>query len=349
MRPVPECSERKGDHTVEKEVKTVSAKRKQTIRLIKDNNSVLILAALLAACFLFVDGYKNGFYNVIVYSSVYGVICLGLGLVMITGNIDLSVGFQAGLAGVTTVLCFNMTYGATGNPVLSLVIGILAAMVTGALTGLINGFVIAKVGVSPLIATIATNYIFKGLVFYFAQSSFAPDDADIVKTIAKTQLFGFRWLTPSVILFLVIVIIMGFWMYKTKFGNQLHVVGDNPEAASYAGISVTRTVLISYIVCGVLAAISGFLMVSNDGYAIYTQGNSLATFPISCCVIGRIKMSGGKGTVVHMLLGVVIMRAISTMMSVLFLSTDMVNMITGVLLVAVLIIDRFTSSKSADE
>ena len=317
--------------------------------MLKDNNSVLILAILLAAAFLFVDGYANGFYNVIVYSSIYGVVCLGLGLVMITGNIDLSVGFQAGLAGVTTVLCFNAVYSASGSAVLALVVGIIGALVTGALTGLINGVVIAKVGVSPLIATIATNYIFKGLVFNFAQSSFAPEDAEIVKVIAKTKLFGLRWLTPAVIGFVVILVLLGIWMYKTRFGNRLHVVGDNPEAAAYAGINVSRTVLVTYILCGVLAAVSGFLMVSYDGYAIYTQGNSLSTFPISCCVIGGIKMIGGKGTVVHMLLGILIMRAISTMMSVMFLSTDMVNLITGILLVAVLIVDRFTSTKNADE
>lgn len=335
---------------MEKEISTAASSRKrQAIRMLKDNNSVLILAVLLAAAFLFVDGYSNGFYNVIVYSGIYGVICLGLGLVMITGNIDLSVGFQAGLAGVTTVLSFNAIYGATGNSVLSLVISILVAMVTGAVTGFVNGTVIAKIGVSPLIATIATNYIFKGLVFNFAQSSFAPADADIVKVIAKTKLFGLRWLTPAVIIFVVIVALLGLWMYKTRFGNRLHVVGDNPEAAAYAGINVSRTVLVTYILCGVLAAVSGFLMVSFDGYTIYTQGNSLATFPISCCVIGGIKMAGGKGTVVHILLGVVIMRAISTMMSVMFLSTDMINLITGILLVAVLIIDRLTSTKNADD
>ena len=334
---------------MEKEVKTLTG-RPQMVRLIKDNNSVLILALLLLACFTLVDGCSNGFYNVIVYSSIYGVICLGLGLVMITGNIDLSVGFQAGFAGVTTVLSFNAVYAATGgNAVISLVVSILVAMVTGALTGLLNGVVVAKVGVSPLIATIATNYLFKGLVFNFAQSSFAPADADAVKIIAKTKIFGLKWLTPSVIIFAVIVALIVLWMYKTRFGNRLHVVGDNAEAAAYSGIPVDKTVLITYIICGVLAAVSGFLMVSFDGYTIYTQGNSLATFPISCCVIGGIKMSGGKGTAIHILLGVLIMRAISTMMSVLFLSTDMVNLITGVLLVLVLIIDRFTSAKSADE
>ena len=335
---------------MEKEVTTVSLSRKQqAVRLLKDNNSVLILAVFLLAAFLFVDGYVSGFYNVIVYSSIYGVICLGLGLVMITGNIDLSVGFQAGLAGVTTVLTFNAVYGATGNGILSLIVGILAALVTGALTGLLNGVVIAKIGVSPLIATIATNYIFKGLVFNFAQSSFAPADAELVKVIAKTKLFDLKWLTPAVILFAVFVLALGLFLRKTRFGNNLYVVGDNQEAAAYAGIRVSRTVLITYVLCGVLAAVSGFLMVSYDGYAIYTQGNSLSTFPISCCVIGGIKMAGGKGTAVHILLGVLIMRAISTMMSVMFLSTDMVNLITGILLVAVLIIDRITSTKSADE
>ena len=284
-------------------------------------------------------------------SYVITGLCVGLAAVLMMANVKSS-NPQASNGKEMEIILAVVLGGVSvtgGNSTLSLIISIVAALITGALTGLLNGFVVAKIGVSPLIATIATNYLFKGLVFNFAQSSFAPTDADAVKVIAKTKLFGLRWLTPSVIIFVVIVILLGLWMYKTKFGNRLHVVGDNPEAASYSGISVSKTVLITYILCGVLAAVSGFLMVSFDGYTIYTQGNSLSTFPISCCVIGGIKMAGGKGTVVHMLLGVLIMRAISTMMSVMFLSTDMINLITGILLVAVLIIDRFTSTKSADE
>jgi ribose/xylose/arabinose/galactoside ABC-type transport system permease subunit len=329
--------------------KVKSQKKQQATQLLKDNNSVLILVILLVVAFLFVDGFKNGFYNVVIYSAEYGLICLGLGLVMITGNIDLSVGFQAGLAGVTTVLVFNAIYGATGSSVLALIASIVGALITGAITGFFNGFVITKVGVSPLIATIATNYIYKGLVFSYAQSSVAPTDADTIKLIAKYKIGGLRWLTPMVIIFVVVMALFFFWMYKTKFGNRLHVVGDNPEAAAYAGISVTNTTWVTYVLCGILAAVTGFLMVSFDGYTIYTQGNSLSTFPISCCVIGGIKMAGGKGTVVHVLLGVVIMRTIQAIMSALFLSTDWVNFITGALLILVLVMDRFTSTKNADE
>lgn len=335
---------------MEKEVNlTAVDRKKQNIRILKDNNSVLILVILLAVGFFLVDGFSNGFANVIVYSAEYGAICLGLALVMITGNIDLSVGFQAGLASLTTVLAFNAVFAATGNGALSLLVGVIAALVTGAATGFINGFVVTKIGVNPLIATIATNYIFKGLVFFYAQNSFAAADASVINTVAKTRIGGLRWLTPMVIIFVALVALVFFWMYKTKFGNRLHVVGDNPEAASFAGISVSNTVLVSFVLCGVLSAVTGFMMASFDGYAIFTQGNALGTFPISCCVIGGIKMAGGKGTAVHVLLGVLIMRVIQGMMSAMFWNADRVNLVTGILLVVVLIIDRFTSSKSAND
>ena len=126
------------------------------------------------------------------------------------------------------------------------------------------------------------------------------------------------------------------------------MVGDNAEAAAYAGISVQKTVWATYVLCGLLSAVCGFIMVSNAGFAIYTQGNSLATLTISCCVIGGIKMSGGKGTAIHVLLGVLIMRVISQMMTALFLSQAWVNLITGALLIVVLIIDRLTSNKEAE-
>ena len=334
---------------MEKKVKAVAADKKQMTRLVKDNNSVLILVALLLVAFILVDGFTKGFYNVFIYAAEYGAICLGLGLVMITGNIDLSVGFLAGVAGVATVMSFNAVYAATGNALLAIVAGLVCALVTGAVCGLLNGFVITKIGVSPLIATIATNYIFKGVVFMFAKSSYPLTDSAAMQVISKTKIGGMRWLTPMVIFFFVLIAIFFLWMYKTKFGNRLHVVGDNPEAAAYAGISVPTTVLVTYIVCGVLAAVTGFLMVSYDGYAIYTQGNAMATFPISCCVIGGVKMAGGKGTAIHVMIGVLIMRTIQTMMNCMFLSPAWVNFITGVLLIVILLVNRLTSAKNADD
>ena len=113
--------------------------------------------------------------------------------------------------------------------------------------------------------------------------------------------------------------------------------------------TLTYPAVLMLMMCGVLAAVTGFFMVSNAGYAIFTQGNGLSTLPISCCVLGGIKMAGGKGTAIHILLGVLIMRIISQMMTAMFLPADRVNLITGILLIVVLLIDRFTSTKNADE
>ena len=323
-------------------------KNKKMVRTFMDNNSVLILVALLFVAFIGIDAFRTSFYNVILYSAMYGIVCLGLSLIMITGNIDLSLGYMAAFCGVTLVLVFNAIYGSTGNAVAGLVVGTICAIVVGGILGAFNGFIVTKVGISPLIATIATNYIYQGLVFNFAQTSFAPTDKTLISSIAKTQIGGIKWLTPMTIIFALFVIGVFLWMYKTGFGNRLHVVGDNPEAAEYAGISVSNTVWVTFIIAGVFAAVTGLMMVSFNGYAIYTQGDFLGTFPISCCVIGGIKMTGGKGTAVHVLLGVLIMRTISTMMSAMFWNAYRVNLVTGILLVLVLIVDRLTSEKHAD-
>ncbi len=326
----------------------LGSRHKKMVRTFMDNNSILILVVLLFVAFIGIDAFKTSFYNVILYSALYGVVCLGLSLIMITGNIDLSLGYMAAFCGVIVVLTFNGIYESTGNAALGMAIGIIAALIVGGILGAFNGFIVTKIGVSPLIATIATNYIYQGLVYNFAQTSFAPTDKTLISSIAKTQIAGIKWLTPMTIIFVLFIIGVFAWMYKTGFGNRLHVVGDNPEAAEYAGISVPQTVLVTFIIAGVFAAVTGFMMVSFNGYAIYTQGDFLGTFPISCCVIGGIKMTGGKGTAVHVLLGILIMRTISTMMSAMFWNAYRVNLVTGILLVLVLVIDHFTSEKKED-
>lgn len=335
------------EEKVKQEAKAAERKN-QRIRLLKDNNSVLILAVLLFIGLVLVDGFTTSFYNVFQYSALYGIVCLGLGLIMITGNIDLSLGYMATFCGISCVTTFNAIYASTSNAVLGTVVGLIVALAVGCLLGCFNGLIVTKFGVSPLIATIATNYIYEGAVLQFASSSYALDEKSVIQTVARTQIFGQRWLTPMLIIFVLFVVGVFLWMRMTRFGNRLQVVGDNPEAAEFAGISVSKTVWVTYIIAGFCAAVCGFLLVSFSGYSIYSQGITLGTFPISCCVIGGIKMSGGKGTAVHVLLGVFIMRVISNIMSAMYWNTAYVNLATGIVLIAVLIVDRFTSSKSAD-
>ncbi len=326
-----------------------SAKKSQTSHFLKNNNAILILVVLLFVAFIGVDGFTGTWYNVALYAAEYGICCLGLALVMICGNIDLSVGYNAAFSGVMFVTTYNAIYTATGSAAPAIIVGLIVALITGGLLGAFNGVIITKIGVSPLIATIATNYIYQGLVMNFAKTSYAPVNKDPITPIAKYQIFGQKWLTPMVVIFLLFIVGVYLWMYFTKYGNRLHIVGDNPEAAEFAGISVSKTAFTTFVLCGIMAGMTGFMMVAFSGAAIYTQGTTLGTFPISCVIIGGIKMTGGKGTAVHVLLGVLIMRCVSTMMSTMFWDTNRVNMVTGILLIAVLIVDKFTSTKGADD
>ena len=312
-------------------------------RTLLNYNSAVILVVLLIIGSFFISRFTRNFSTIVFESSLYGCIAIGLALVMITGNIDLSVGFQAATSAVLVVLVIN----ATG----SVLVGVIAALAAGLIMGAINGFVVTKLGISPLIATIATNYIYKGIVYYFTKdgSIYPADDLRnaLRNNIARLQFGGSRFLALTVIIFVVILIVLAFVMRKTAFGNHLYIAGDNAEAGKLAGINTDRTAFFAYVLCGFLCGLAGVFLASNQGAAIYTLGEGRDVFAISACVIGGIKMAGGKGTMLNVLIGVLIMRMISTAMNLLLIPAAWVDFVSGLLLIVVLIIDRVTSGEDA--
>ena len=187
-------------------------------RLVADYNSVAIVLALLILASFVVDGFNGKSINtILIQASLYGFVALGLALVMITGNIDLSVGYQVCTAAIVCVLVLN----ATGSMLLAAIV----ALIVGMATGSINGLVVTKIGVNPLIATIATNYIYKGFSYYFTENgALSPlkEYKDTLKGIAKAQLFDTKWLTVTIIIFIVVAAISIVSFRKTKALEELN-------------------------------------------------------------------------------------------------------------------------------
>ncbi len=125
----------------------------------------------------------------------------------------------------------------------------------------------------------------------------------------------------------------------------MYIEGDNRLAGQLAGISIKRVTFIVYILCGVCCGIAGVFLASNLSAATYTLGEGRNVFAISACVIGGIRLLGGKGTMLNVLIGVLIMRIISTSMNLLFLPIAWVDFVSGAFLIAVLIIDRHTGCR----
>lgn len=316
--------------------------RRKIISFLKNDNAILILVLMALLSSFLVDGMTRQFDTIILEASIYGILAIGLSVVLVTGNIDLSIGFQAATCSIVTVFVFNMTNG-------SFPITCAAALAAGALMGLFNAFTVVKLGITPLIATIAANYIYQGIVYYFTRSgAFYPDGElrkELQNVLYNNRLFDMRALSVTVLIFAAILIVLFIFMKRTRTGISLYITGDNSEAGALAGVSITRARILAYLICGLCCAIGGLFMASRSGAAIYSQGEGKNVLAISACVIGGVKMAGGKGTMVNVLIGILIMRFISTAMNQMLIPTAWVDFVSGALLVVILIIDKFTAVK----
>jgi ribose/xylose/arabinose/galactoside ABC-type transport system permease subunit len=308
-------------------------------KLILKYNSVIIVLLLFLFGISFVDNFINSrsIFNTLLEISLYGMIAIGLSLVMITGAIDLSVGYVAGFSAVLTVLLVNITG--------SIWVGVLTALAAGVIMGMINGSIVTKLGISPLIATIATNYIYKGLSYAVTNKESLRSNYPELAGVYKFRLFDQTYLSLSILVFAAVLIALWIFMKYTKKGLNIYITGGNAEAGELAGINTKRTLLISYALCGLCCAIAGIFMASLSNAAFYTQGSGRDMFAISACIIGGLKMAGGSGTMTNVLIGIVIMRLISTIMNLTAVPSSWVDFVSGTLLIVVLIIDRFTKKQ----
>lgn len=318
------------------------ASKNKIVTILKNDNAIIILVLIAVLSSFLVEGMTQQFDTVILESSIYGILAVGLGVVLVTGNIDLSIGFQAAICAIVTVVIFNATNG-------NIFITCIAALAAGILMGLFNAFTVVTLGITPLIATIAANFIYQGVVYYFTKDGAFYPTGDLRKALQealyKNQFLDTKALSVIVLIFLAILIILFFFMKKTRSGISLYITGDNSEAGALAGINIDRAKVLAYLVCGVCCAIGGLFMASRSGAAIYSQGEGKNVLAISACVIGGVKMSGGKGTMINVLIGILIMRFISTVMNQMLIPTAWVDFISGILLVVILIIDKFTATK----
>ena len=312
-------------------------------RMLFNYNSIVILLLLLAIGSFFIGRFTRNYTTILTEASLYAFIAIGLSLVMISGHIDLSVGFQAATSAVVLILVINSTG--------SVVFGVIAAVTSGLIMGAINGAAVAGIGISPLIATIATNYIYMGFVYFFTRDgSIYPEGAlrdSLRNNISRLRFFNTSVITLTVVLVAVALIVLAVVLKRTNFGSNLYITGDNAEAGKLAGINTRRTTFYAYILCGCCCGVAGVFLASSQGAAIYTLGEGRDVFAISACVIGGIRMAGGKGTMLNVLIGVIIMRMISTGMNLLFITSAWVSFVSGVLLLSVLLIDKFTSARKA--
>jgi ribose transport system permease protein len=259
--------------------------------------------------------------------SLTAIAAIGQTMVIITGGIDLSVGSVLALSGLSTGMLL-----ATGWP---LVPSIVAGLLVGMIFGACNGLLITRVGLPPFIATLGMLSIGRGLVYVLTKGYpvTVPRGEDLLLQVGQ----GYVGIVPvPVIIMLAITVIATLFLSKTTLGRYVYAVGGNEEAARLAGIDVSRVKMFVYTVSGLLAAVSGIILLSRLVSAQPSAGLGFELPVIAAAIIGGTSLVGGEGTVLGAVLGAAIIGVLENGMVLLGVNTYAQQAVTGaVILVAV--------------
>ncbi|TAH64479.1 MAG: ABC transporter permease [Anaerolineaceae bacterium] len=284
---------------------------------------IVVFMSFLSDAFL----TTNNLLNVVRQSAVYGVLAIGVTLVIITGEIDLSTGSIVGLSGVLTATALK-----AGVPIiLSIGIGLLS----GAVCGLINGILVTYGNVPSFVTTLGMQGIVRGASLLIS-GGYPISGFDKVYTfIGKGKVFGVP--VPMIILF-VLAIIMHYILGWTKFGRDLYAIGGSRKAALYSGITVKKDIIKAFILSGIFAAIGGIMLSARLGCAETIAGAGYESMAVASAVIGGASLAGGKGTILGTVVGTFIIGVIGNGMTLLSVQAYWQQVVQGaIIIIAVLV------------
>jgi len=294
---------------------------------------VLLLLAWLAVCAGFTSllpyflTTQNAL-TILNFSAVTFVVSAGFTVALIGGGIDLSIGSAMMVSGVTAGTLFL-----SGVP---LWIGLAVGLLTGPLIGFINGLLVTRLRVNPLIATLSMLFVLRGMGFFFAGSQLRQI-RDPGFRFARQLVFG----VPTSVYILAIVFVLTFILLRyTQLGRHLKALGGNPAAAAQSALNVDRYRLLLYTICGTYAGTAGILLASVLGASDPNAGTGREFAVATAVFLGGASLSGGRGSIVGTLIGVVFMTTVANGLTQLGALPETVLIVSGLLLIAAVAIDQ---------
>lgn len=258
------------------------------------------------------------------------IMATGLTVSLIGGHTDFSIGSIFGCSAFAAGLLMEAGF--------NVVFSICAGLLFGTLLGAINGILVVKIKVLPIVVTMGTWMAYKGLGLIMVGNRALSGMPASFKAIAqKWTVFGL----PTIIFVMLVVMILGIFALKyIKFFHESFFIGGNIESAKLAGINVNRFIVIAYMINGFLAALAGILMLSRIGSAPSTMGQGLEFQVITALLIGGVSFSGGEGSILGAFLGTLLMGMISNALAIFGINANMQQVIIGTILVFAVAMDE---------
>ena len=297
---------------------------------------VVVFTATALANKQFVSAYN--LQNLITWTSLFGIISIGVAFVIITGGIDLSIGSVIGLVG--SLMAWLLTQ--KGWPV---AVTLVAVLLLSLLIGLAHGLLITKVRLQPFVVTLCGLLLYRGIARYITddQSQGFGNNFDGLRQIAigKLQVTGTFALPVSVFILAVVAFIAWLILDRTIWGRYLLALGRNETATRYSGINTDAMKILAYVICSLLAGVGGILFSLNlNSIQPSGLGEFYELYAIAAAVLGGCSLRGGEGTIIGVIIGTAVMRVLYNAINILGIPTHLEFAIIGAVILAGVVTDE---------
>lgn len=304
---------------------------------------ILSFSLLFTAIFMPTKFYTRANFTSMAFQfPEFGLLAMGMALAMLTGGTDLSVINTSNLVAIVTgrvILLLSSINQSSSTSNQIVVFSAFLGLIIGALCGALNGFLISKVGISPILTTLGTMQLFSGLGIIITKGTAIYGLPDVLSNLGNGSVFG---LIPyPLILFLLVVIIIIIVVQKTKFGYRLYMIGSNPVASSYSGINNSSMIIKTYVLSGMLAGLAGLVILARNNSASADYGSAYLLQTILVSVMAGFSPIGGKGRITNLVVAVITLQVLSSALNMTNMISFFKQFIYGGLLLILVIISTF--------
>ncbi len=298
----------------------------------------IVLIAFILLLEIFVPSFRSvgNVENILLQTSINSLLAVGATLIILTGGIDLSVGSIVGFAGIVAAL-LGKEPGA-GHFVVALAGGV----GTGLLLGAVNGSLVAFVRIPAFVVTLGMMSIARSLAFVFSQGQPISDLSNEFLAIGQGALFGIPY---PILISVVTFAIFGIVLARTRFGRYIYAVGGNEEAALVSGVDTPAVKLAVYSLSGLLAGLGGVVLAARATAGISTNGEGYELTAIAAAVIGGTSLSGGRGSLLGTVAGVLIIGIMVNSLDLLNISPFYQGLIQGTIIIGAVAIDAVANRR----
>jgi ribose/xylose/arabinose/galactoside ABC-type transport system permease subunit len=292
---------------------------------------ILLVAGMFATTSTF--GTYQNLINVLQQNSIIGIIACGMTFAIILGGFDLSVGSVTALASVVGATLM-IDLGTPGIP-----IGIIGAVVACLLVGATNGWLIAYLGVNPFVATLGTMTVVRGLIYVATNASPRFGVPYAFTNVGLGYLIG---IPNPAILFLMVALLLGFVLHRTRFGHYVYAVGGNPVASAEMGIDIARVRFAAYVLVSACASLSGIILVGETASATPQAALGYELTAIAAVIVGGASLGGGRGRMGGTIVGVFLLGVVANGLNLFGVSPFWQPVATGLILIVAVAFDGYS-------